>query len=78
MGLRKIGEYDQKYFYVIGGNEYYINCLEELFNTKYNPEEYDCDFIANLIKTELEKIVKILDQVEYNNPCGLPIVVKKI
>lgn len=78
MGLRKSTEYVQKYSCVIGGNEYYANCLNELFDTKYNPEEYDCDFIANLIKTELEKIVKILDQVEYNNPCGLPIVVKKV
>lgn len=62
---------DEKPYY-LGGNEYYINCLEELFSN-YKPIEHEAKDVEVKLKEELEAIIKVLDNVPYNNPCGLPI-----
>lgn len=67
---------DDKSVSFFGGNEYYINCLIEFVdslgfeekNVALNMEE-----VQKLLEEDLTKIIRTLDTIRFNNPCGLPL-----
>lgn len=78
----KLEEFEKEiYIYGgIGGNEYYINVIKEILNNIETIQFYynrTMEEMENLIKPSLEKVIKILDTTGFNNPCGLPLVIKK-
>ena len=67
-------EFDTEF--LLGGSEYYINCLQETFLG------YDMSLsisaVESILKKELEYLIKKIDDIHFHNPCGLPIKVKTI
>ena len=61
---------------LFGGNEYYVDCMMQLVDSWLELKGcYDITMeeAEKIIKEPLKKVIKGLDDLPFNNPCGLPL-----
>lgn len=72
----KIVNDEIKGVYALGGNEYYIYCIQQTlhriaFENGYLPMTRK--MYSTILKMKMENLIDLLDHSEFHNPCGKPL-----